>query len=81
MQNDDREHLPLINMQHLSIQNEVNRVNFKIEAVENELLNMVDKSSNIYLVRAETLNLLMKYRERLLKKLDAIKGIKKKERG
>jgi Mg2+ and Co2+ transporter CorA len=81
MQNDDREHLPLIDMQHLSIQNEVNQVNFKIEAVENELLNMVDKSSNIYLVRAETLNLLMKYRERLLKKLDAIKGIKKKERG
>jgi hypothetical protein len=78
---DELEHMPLIDMPNTSINNEVNQVNLKIEGIENELSNMVDKSTNIYLVRAETLNLLMKYRERLHKKLDEIEGIKKKARG
>ncbi len=85
---DDVEHMPLIDIPNTSINSEINQLNFKIEAIENdlskiadELSNMVDKSTNIYLVRAETLNLLMKHRERLHKKLDAIEGIKKKARG
>jgi hypothetical protein len=78
---DDIERLPLIDIPNASINNEINRLNMEIDAVEDELSNMVDKTTNIYLVRAETLNLLMKHRERLYKELDEIKGMKKQARG
>jgi hypothetical protein len=78
---DDIERLPLIDIPNASINNEINRLNMEIDAVEDELSNMVDKTTNIYLVRAETLNLLMKHRERLYKEFDEIKGMKKQARG
>jgi hypothetical protein len=53
----------------------------EIDAVKDELSNMVDKTTNIYLARTENLNLLMKHRERLYKELNEIIGMKKQAPG
>jgi len=78
--NDDIERLPLIDIPNASV-DEINLLNMETDAVKDELSNMVDKTTNIYLARTENLKLLMKHRERLYKELDEIIGMKKKARG
>jgi len=52
---DDIEHLTLIDIPNASINNEINRLNIEIDAVQDELSNMVDKTTKIYLTRTEIL--------------------------